>query len=79
LNSQNVLEASNQKSFQDLPAGYKIKFIDEYDGYMENELYAMYPNPDGSTKSKPLPGDRVESLDIPYVTRPESGMETRNV
>lgn len=42
LNNQNVLEASNSKQFEKLPDGYKIRFIDEYAGYQENEIIVLY-------------------------------------
>jgi hypothetical protein len=63
LNNQNVLEATNQKDFDDLPDGYKIKFIDETDGYQENELYAMN---DGT--NKPGPDSIIENIEMPFVT-----------
>jgi hypothetical protein len=63
LNSQNVLEANNQKNFEDLPDGYKIKFIDETDGYQENELYAMK---DGG--NQPSPDSVIENIEMPFVT-----------
>ena len=63
LNNQNVLEASNHKSFEDLPDGFSIKFINESDGYQETEVYVMA---DGS--STPKPDSRIESIEILYVT-----------
>jgi hypothetical protein len=63
LNNQNVLEATNQKEFSDLPDGFKITFIDETDGYQENELYAMK---DGS--NEPQPDSVIESIEMPFVT-----------
>jgi hypothetical protein len=62
LNNRNVLEASGGKDFEDLPDGYKIKFIDESDGYQENELYVMN---DGS--NKPGPDSVIESIEMPFV------------
>lgn len=41
LNSQNVLSASNSKSFQDLPDGYKIKFVNKI-SWQTDELKALY-------------------------------------
>ncbi|MDR1176046.1 MAG: hypothetical protein LBK83_11330, partial [Treponema sp.] len=63
LNSQNVLEASNQKAFEEVPDGLSIKFINEADGYQETEVYVMA---DGS--KKPGPASVIESADMPYVT-----------
>jgi hypothetical protein len=63
LNSQNVLEAGNQKNFADLPDGFSIKFINEYDGYQETEVYITA---DGS--NKPGPESKIESIEMPFVT-----------
>jgi len=63
LNSQNVLEAKNQKKFEDLPDGFSIKFINEIDGYQETEVFVMA---DGSVT--PGPESRIESVEIPFVT-----------
>lgn len=63
LNSQNVLEAKNQKNFEDLPDGLSVKFVNESDGYQETEVYVMA---DGS--AGPGPGSRIESIDMPFVT-----------
>ena len=63
LNSQNVLEAKNQKTFEDLPDGLSIKFINELDGYQETEVYVMA---DGS--SKPGSDSKIEAMDMPFVT-----------
>lgn len=37
LNSQNVIEASNKKTFDELPDGYSVKFVNEDNGYTEDE------------------------------------------
>ena len=63
LNSQNVLEAKNQKTFEDLPDGLSIKFINELDGYQETEVYVMA---DGS--SRPGSDSKIEAMDMPFVT-----------
>jgi hypothetical protein len=65
LNNQNCLESTNSKEFEDLPDGYKIKFIDENDGYQENEIYAMS---DGS--NQPWPDAVIENVEMPFVTNP---------
>ena len=41
LNGQNVLSASNAKSFQDLPDGYKIKFVNKV-SWQTDELKVLY-------------------------------------
>jgi hypothetical protein len=63
LNSQNVLEAANQKNFDDLPDGFSIKFVNESDGYQETEVYVMA---DGSARPKPT--SRIESIEMPFIT-----------
>jgi len=63
LNSQNVLEAKNQKNFEDLPDGFSIKFVNKDDGYQETEVFVTA---DGS--SRPGPTSRIESIDMPFVT-----------
>jgi hypothetical protein len=63
LNSQNVLEASNQKAFADLPDGFLVKFINEADGWQQAEEYVMA---DGTNKS--TPESTVENLELPYIT-----------
>jgi len=65
LNSQNVLEASNQKIFADIPDGFLIKFINEADGYLETEVYVMR---NGSNDPESIPGSVIESIEIPFVT-----------
>jgi len=63
LNSQNVLEAKNEKAFEDLPDGFSIKFVNELDGYQETEINVMA---DGSAETKP--SSRMESIELPFVT-----------
>jgi hypothetical protein len=63
LNSQNVLEAKNQKNFEDLPDGFSIKFINKDDGFQETEVYVMA---DGS--ARPQPTSRIESIEVPFIT-----------
>jgi len=63
LNSQNVLEASNQKGFDDLLNGFLIRYINENDGYQYTEEYIMA---DGSTK--PDADSLIETLELPYIT-----------
>jgi len=63
LNSQNVLEASNQKGFDDTPDGFLARYVNENDGYQYTEEYVMS---DGSTQ--PNPESLIETLELPYVT-----------
>jgi len=63
LNSQNVLEAKNQKNFDDLPDGFSIRFVNRDDGYQETEVFVMA---DGS--AGPGPESKIESLEMPFVT-----------
>jgi sulfur carrier protein ThiS len=63
LNNQNVLEATNQKNFEDLPDGFSVKFINELDGYLETEVFVMA---DGS--AKPKPRSRIEAIEMPFIT-----------
>jgi len=66
VNSQNVLEATNQKSFADLPDGFLIKYVNEADGYQQTEEYVMK---DGT--NQPKPESVIESIEIPFVTNYE--------
>jgi hypothetical protein len=67
INNQNaLLDIKNQKTFGDLPDGFKIRFIDESDGYQENELYAMRDGP-GSLTDMSV----IESVEMPFVTNRE--------
>ena len=63
LNSQNVLDASNQKGFDDLPDGYLIRYVNKDDGYQYTEEYIMA---DGTTT--PQPDSQIENLELPYIT-----------
>ena len=63
INNQNVLSANNTKSFDALPDGYKIGFIDEYDGYQKNEIIVMFEG-----KDKNSPDVILENIEMPFVT-----------
>jgi hypothetical protein len=63
LNSQNVLQATNQKNFDDLPDGFSVRFINEIDGYQETEIFVMK---DGT--NKPKPESRIENIEMLFVT-----------
>jgi len=70
LNSQNVLEASNQKGFDDVPDGFLIHYINDNDGYQYCEEYVMA---DGSTQ--PTPDSLIETLELPYITNREQAIK----
>jgi hypothetical protein len=63
LNSQNVLEASNQKGYDDVVDGLMARYINEEDGYQYTEEYVMA---DGTTE--PTPESLIETLELPYIT-----------
>jgi hypothetical protein len=69
LNSQNVLEASNQKGFADLPDGFLARFVNEGDGYQQTEEYVMA---DGKP---PKPESVIESLELPYITNRDQAVK----
>jgi len=63
LNQQNTISATNTKTFDILPDGLKITFIDEADGYQTNEMYVMY---DGKLSEDP---DMVfQDIELPFIT-----------
>lgn len=65
LNNHNILSdgLENTKSFDELPDGYKVKFVDKDNGYDEGEFYCMF---DG--KSHEDPEAVIESIELPLVT-----------
>jgi hypothetical protein len=63
LNSQNVLDASNQKGFDDIPNGFLTRYINEKDGYQYTEEYVMA---DGSAQQDLE--SLIETLELPYIT-----------
>ena len=62
LNSQNVLDASNQKGFDDMPDGFLARYVNEEDGYQYTEEYVMA---DGKP---PKPDSLIETFELPYIT-----------
>lgn len=65
LNNHNIIGVSNQKSFDKLPDGYKITFLNENDNYQEDEIYCMYVN------GRELEPDAViENIEFPFITNP---------
>lgn len=64
LNNQNVLSATNSKNFDEIPDGYKIDFIDEYDNWQQNTMYINFD--DGSTVQKE--GYKYEPTEARYQT-----------
>lgn len=68
LNNHNILKdgLSNSKSFDDLPDGLKIKFINENNEYQEDEIVCMYDD------SKVEDTDTtLESIDCLWQTNPK--------
>jgi len=65
LNNHNIISASNQKTFDELPDGFCIGFINENNAYQEDEIYCMYVN------GRELEPDAViERIEVPFVTNP---------
>jgi len=62
LNSQNVLEATNQKNFADLPDGFSISFINEDDGYQQTDISVM--NGGGEPQDQSV----MEKIELPFIT-----------
>lgn len=63
LNSQNVLEASNSKSFSEDIDGYSAKFIDCLNDYQEDTIVCV---PKYTTKNDSE--YRLENIEIPWIT-----------
>lgn len=66
LNQKNCLSKTNTRSFNDIPSGYQISFVDESDNYSTNDIYVMNDGEDYKN-----PSDEVESLSLQYVTNRE--------
>jgi hypothetical protein len=64
LNSQNVLEASNQKGFEDAPDGFLARYVNEDDGYQYAEEYVMAEG----TGTLPSLDSLIETLELPFIT-----------
>lgn len=65
VNNHNIISASNQKSFDELPDGYSISFLNQNNDYQEDEIYCMYIN------GRELEPDAViEHIEMPFVTDP---------
>ena len=65
LNNHNIISANNQKTFDELPDGFCIGFINENNAYQEDEIYCMYVN------GRELEPDAViERIEVPFVTNP---------
>lgn len=62
LNNQNVLSASNSKSFKDLPDGYKIKFVNEK-SWQTDEMKVLRDGVSAST-----PNLSYESIELLFQT-----------
>mgnify|MGYP007069937093 CR=1 FL=1 len=66
LNQQNVLSKSNNRTFEDVPSGLQVNFVDESDNYESNDIYIM---DDGENYKNPTKD--VESYSFEYVTNRE--------
>lgn len=66
LNSLNVSDISVQFNYNDLPAGLRIDFSDENDGYTNNSFYCWA---DGNSIENYK--GQVQNYNIPYVTNPQ--------
>jgi predicted phage tail protein len=69
LNSQNVLEATNQKGFDNLPDGFLVRFINADDGYQQTEKCVM------AGGEPPKPESVIENLELPYITNREQAVK----
>lgn len=63
LNNQNILEASNSKSFDESIDGYSCKFIDSLNDYQEDTQVCV---PSGI--NKPESEYKLENLELPWIT-----------
>ena len=65
LNNHNILseDLENSKEFEELPDGYKIKFVDKDNGYEEGEFYCMYDGKDYTDTDAV-----IENVEFPFVT-----------
>lgn len=63
LNNQNVLEASNSKSFSEDIDGYSSKFINCLNDYQEDTIVCV---PKNTTKNESE--YKLENIEIPYIT-----------
>ncbi len=66
LNQKNCLSKTNSRSFNDIPSGFQINFVDESDNYTSNDIYIMNDGEDYKN-----PSDEIESLSLQYVTNRE--------
>lgn len=63
LNNQNILSASNSKSFDELPNGYKIKFVNALNGYQSDERKVCFNDEDEDN-----PDATFESIEMLFCT-----------
>ena len=68
LNNHSFLRdgVSNSKSFDELPDGYKVKFINERLGYGEDFIYVMVGN-----KTSTDPTAVIEETEVLWITNPD--------
>ncbi|MBR6079931.1 MAG: hypothetical protein IKP60_07230 [Treponema sp.] len=73
LNNHSFLAdgTSNQKSFETLPDGYKVKFINERMGYAEDSIYVMVGD-----KTSSDPTAVIEQTEMTWVTDPDLVWQT---
>lgn len=63
LNQQNCISRSNTRSFQEVPSGLQINFVDETDNWGNNDIYIMDDGEDYKNPTK-----EIESYSFQYVT-----------
>ena len=68
LNNHSFLKdgVTNSKTFDELPDGYKVKFVNERLGYAEDFLYVMVGN-----KTSSDPTAVIESTEVVWITNPD--------
>lgn len=66
LNNQNVLEASNTKTFDDVPDGFMVKYVSALNDYQEDTMLVV-PNDKLDIPESEL---RLQNIELLYVTNP---------
>lgn len=66
LNQKNCLSKTNSRTFNDIPSGFQVNFVDESDNYTSNDIYIMNDGEDYKN-----PSDEIESISFQYVTNRE--------
>lgn len=65
LNNQNIISAENTKVFDTLPSGLRIPFINENNGFQEDEAVVLYEG-----KSFDDEDFSLDTMELPYITSP---------